>query len=362
MSNGFDFDGTSNKITKKTIASFESIKDICKGKKVCIFLGAGFSMAWDRNYPSSDKVFTIGKSEADEHKEHHPFFSLSKDFNIDWVDDKNKDNSEPFKLFKYNIDIYKRYPSLLPSHLDGHTVSMLEDDVKIYIKNKFKEMVGEDNFCFKINALSDTQNHIVDFFEEMQKLESLDIITTNYDVVIDNILNRLKGKRSIIRGVPVFIDGKHKCPQSGGIGLYKLNGGFEVIEDGNKFRIDYDSILNEKVAPNIILPSKEQNYSDKYFKNVFIKSSSQLRNADIIIFIGYSFPKEDLIINFLLKSFLDSTNKDKEIIIMSRNSDSAKKYREKAISIFKELYEIGALHYLDASFTDMCKNIKNSNK
>lgn len=362
MSEDFDFDGTLNTKVNLELSSFEDIRLKCQSKRVCVFLGAGFSMAWDDNYPSSNKVFTIRKSEANKNKERHPFFSLSKDFNIDWVDNKGKDNSEAFKLFKYNIDVYKRYPSLLPSHLDGNTVSMLEDDVKIYIKNKFKKMVGEGSFCLKNSELSDTQKNIINFFEEMQKFKSLDIITTNYDVVIDNILNRLKGKRSIIRGMPVFVEGKHKCPQSGGIGLYKLNGGFEVIEDGNKFRIDYDSILNENIAPNIILPSKEQNYSDKYFKNVFINSSSQLRNADIIIFIGYSFPEEDLIINFLLKSFLDSTNGKKEIIIMSKSSDSAKKYREEAAKIFKELNEINALYYLDASFRDMCKNIKNSNK
>ncbi|RWT75295.1 hypothetical protein, partial [Citrobacter freundii] len=93
---------------------------------------------------------------------------------------------------------------------------------------------------------------------------------------------------------------------------------------------------------------------DKYFKNAFVKSSSQLRQADVLIFIGYSFPEEDYIIQFLLKSFLDADNKEKETIIVSRNEKSALECHERACKLFTELNDKSGLYYYKGSFLELC--------
>ncbi|MDU7744720.1 MAG: hypothetical protein E7K12_23635 [Citrobacter sp.] len=81
---------------------------------------------------------------------------------------------------------------------------------------------------------------------------------------------------------------------------------------------------------------------------------SQLRQADVLIFIGYSFPEEDYIIQFLLKSFLDADNKEKETIIVSRNEKSALECHERACKLFTELNDKSGLYYYKGSFLELC--------
>ncbi|KTR44158.1 hypothetical protein NS303_22060, partial [Pantoea ananatis] len=322
----FDYDGVSQKKNLLAIESFDDLKNKLHDKRVCLFLGAGFSKAWDESYPLSDDVFSITEEEAKDNVKNYGFFSLFDNLNLKWADENAslRDKASVFKTFKYNIDIYKRYPSLLPSHLDKQTMELFEHQIKLYIKNKFALLVdgSELNVATK-GALKRNKASIVDFFKYLSKSSSLDVITTNYDIVIDKVLRRSIPERSILRGFPVHMNQELQCPRRGGVGLYKLNGGFEVIPSGDGFKIDYDSLIDKKIAPNIILPSNDQDYSDKYFKNAFIKSSGQLRNADLLIFIGYSFPEEDYVIQFLLKTFLDMDNVDKETIIVSRDEKSA---------------------------------------
>lgn len=357
MNDFFDYDGEKQQAKKLGLSDHSEIASKIKGKKVCLFLGAGFSKAWDNDYPLSDEVFSISDDEASENSEEYGFFSLFEDVNLKWGSEtiSKSERARIFKSFKYTMDIYRRYPSLLPSHLDKLTLDLYEKQLKRYIKNKFikKIKTGEANISTAGN-LSKDKKSIINFFEGLGGCASLDIITTNYDIVIDKVLKKSFPNRSILRGFPVHIDDKLQCPKKGGIGLYKLNGGFEVIESGENFSIDYKSIKDEKTPPNIILPSNEQDYSDKYFKNAFIKSSGQLRSADILLFIGYSFPPEDFIIQFLLKTFLDSHNKEKETIIISRSKDSAIECHERACNIFREIEENSGLYYFEGSFLELC--------
>ncbi|HBN7100157.1 TPA: hypothetical protein L3375_004554, partial [Escherichia coli] len=79
-----------------------------------------------------------------------------------------------------------------------------------------------------------------------------------------------------------------------------------------------------------------------------------LRQADVLIFIGYSFPEEDYIIQFLLKSFLDADNKEKETIIVSRNENSALECHKRACKLFTELNDKSGLFYYKGSFLELC--------
>ncbi|HIC8602050.1 TPA: SIR2 family protein [Citrobacter freundii] len=361
MNDDFDFDGErSEGGVSLEISSYKDLELKFKDKRVCLFLGAGFSKAWDNRYPLSDEVFSISEEEASEYAEDYGFFSLFEGLNLRWGNETSKLNERAnvFKTFKYTLDVYKRYPSLLPAHLDRQTLDFFEREVKTYIKNKFKRIVPPTELKLNINKrISADKKNILSFFSGLKKTATLDVITTNYDIVIDRVLREVFSEQSIIRGFPVHHDKSVQCPKPGGVGLYKLNGGFEVISCSEGFNIDYDSISNEKQSPNIILPSNEQDYGDKYFKNAFVKSSNQLRYADMLIFIGYSFPREDYIINFLLKTFLDNNNTEKETVIVSRNKDSAIECHMKACDIFKELNDKSGLYYYGGSFADLCKGV-----
>lgn len=76
MSDNFDYDGLSQTAKSLSIDSFESLANKIRGKKVCLFLGAGFSKAWDDKYPLSDDVFSISAEEASENHSSYGFLSL----------------------------------------------------------------------------------------------------------------------------------------------------------------------------------------------------------------------------------------------------------------------------------------------
>ncbi|MBH3203256.1 SIR2 family protein [Serratia marcescens] len=360
MDSKFDYDGLESKNETLGLEEFSTLSAKINNKRVCLFLGAGFSKAWDNDYPLSDDVFSITEAEAAGACDEYGFFTLFEGLNFKWGSESidKKERASIFKSFKHTMDIYRRYPSLLPSHLDKQTIDMFECQIKRYIKNKFTRTLhaSECDLTTK-GALNKNKANIINFFKALSNTSSLDVITTNYDIVIDKVINKAYPDRTILRGFPVHINNELQCPKKGGIGLYKLNGGFEVIEKNERFRIDYSSLQDEKIAPNIILPSNEQDYSDKYFKNAFIKSSGQLRHADVLIFIGYSFPDEDYIIQFLLKTFLDSDNSEKETIIISRSEESAINCHKRACNVFRELNDKSGLYYYKGSFLDLCKNI-----
>ncbi|WP_272670320.1 MULTISPECIES: hypothetical protein [unclassified Providencia] len=166
MSEDFDFDGTPSITVNLELSSFEDIRLKCQEKRVCVFLGAGFSKAWDNDYPLSNQLFSISDEEAEENKDEYNFFSLFDSLNLKWAENsaKDQDKAKVFKSFKYMIDVYKRYPSLLPSHLDKHTVSLLENEIKSYIKNKFKRIVKPNEL--KLNGtgrLNKNKTGIVSF-------------------------------------------------------------------------------------------------------------------------------------------------------------------------------------------------------
>jgi len=354
----FPYDGDFSTPNNLEITAFSQLKPKIKGRRVCVFLGAGFSKAWDDKYPVSNEVFSISEDEALENSDEYGFFSLFEGLKFKWADANASldDKANVFKSFKYALDVYKRYPSLLPSYLDRHTLELFESQVKLYIKNKFSKKIPPNDLKLNQSArFGQNKNSIISFFKSFQEAAVFDVVTTNYDIVIDKVLNHAFPGRSITRGFPVHNNNVLMCPQPKGIGLYKLNGGFEVVSEKDGFKIDYDSLSNAKIVPNIILPSNEQDYGDKYFKTAFVKSSGQLRQADLLIFIGYSFPKEDFIINFLLNTFLDGDSTEKETIIVGRNKNSAVDTHQRACEVFKELNDKSALYYYGGSFSDLCR-------
>ncbi|EID0748342.1 hypothetical protein LA292_004800, partial [Escherichia coli] len=61
----FDYDGVAQEGNSLGIESFDDLHRKLDDKKICVFLGAGFSKAWDEKYPLSDQVFSLSKEEAE---------------------------------------------------------------------------------------------------------------------------------------------------------------------------------------------------------------------------------------------------------------------------------------------------------
>jgi hypothetical protein len=54
-----------------------------------------------------------------------------------------------------------------------------------------------------------------------------------------------------------------------------------------------------------MLPSREQDYSDPYFRSVFPKAVRLMRESDILVLVGYSLSEDDALIRFILRQFAE---------------------------------------------------------
>ncbi|HCM1216833.1 hypothetical protein HJ029_18465 [Vibrio parahaemolyticus] len=310
------------------------------------FTGAGFSKAWDASYPSGMALFSI--SNFAEYDDKYNFFKLADELHIEQPaldpshDDYDSECYEYFKAIKFHLDIFRRYPSLMPSNLDKTEIEALECEIREFIKIRFEDMVGKTEF--DVEDLTKSNPKMVRLFQYLLKSESkMSFVSTNYDYIIEKIFSPIQDL-DFTRGVinkNVF-ENKRWCKNR--IPLFKINGGFEIKKNHCGFFADY---IDQSEAPQIILPSQEQIYDDKYFKSVFLKSAERLREANTLVFIGYSMPEEDHTIQFLLKHFHNKNPKDKNIYVISRNKESAEKPAKILASLFKSISENEGLYILD---------------
>ncbi|HDM8237216.1 SIR2 family protein [Vibrio campbellii] len=341
--------------TESNVISAKNLTSKLKGKKVVLFAGAGFSMAWNSKYPSGYKLFSVDNIEK--LKKSYNFFSVAPLLCIKEPQGKGKayekDCIRFFKEIKFHLDIYKRYPSLLPNYLDKTIVYNLEREIIDFVKNRFVSLT--DKVEFDIEDSSTQNENIKNIIVKLMDVNSsLSFITTNYDFIFEKIFN--DSDVTIVRGVidkRSFANVELTKPR---VSLFKINGGFDVFKDNNGFYIDHADSLSG--TPNIILPSQEQNYDNNYFKSVFTKSANKLRDADILIFVGYSLPNEDHTIRFLLKNFLDSEGCDeKEVFIISKDLTSALETYPNVASLFPSLDEKEAVRALDGDLESLLPHL-----
>jgi hypothetical protein len=90
--------------------------------------------------------------------------------------------------------------------------------------------------------------------------------------------------------------------------LIKINGGFEIVPNGNNYDIDYRqrtfAAMREN-APEIMMPSKEQNYTSPYFSAIFPKAVRLLQESRVLVIVGYSLSEEDALLRFLVRQFAE---------------------------------------------------------
>ena len=143
-------------------------------------------------------------------------------------------------------------------------------------------------------------------------------VTTNYDFVIETILDNVPGFDDSLflytyRGItPTRVVGQpnirpfheHWLARH----LLKLNGGFEIFPQNGGYVLDYGKQEKSEISsrsPVLMLPSREQDYSDLYFQAVFSKTIRLLRETRVLVVVVYSLPKEGALIRFILRQFCE---------------------------------------------------------
>ncbi len=346
-----------------------------KPKNITLFLGAGFSMAWDKKFPKGTDLFQI-KGHDWEMMPH-----LSTFIEENYIQKSSVENTMDFRKFKnlvYQIGMYKKYPDIRPKYVDDANVYLIEKQLRALVLENFINIapmyyLDEQSKKIKLDiSKNENQKNIYKLFKQLFDIQKnnnnktpLSVITTNYDYIAEYIFECLdKDYRSshFYRGFsPLEINGvdmenprysHSNYPIEYSTSIFKINGGFEIFEKGIGFILDYrNKDLHEWCInpPTIMLPSIEQDYSQLYFKMIFPKIVRELRESDTLIIIGYSFPEEDALLHFIVKQFAESykERKDKRIFHITKSASGSKKTKDVLEVIFPHPSDFITFYYDD---------------
>ncbi|EMK02343.1 SIR2 family protein [Leptospira sp. B5-022] len=336
------------------------VDNLVPGSSVTFFLGSGFSKAWDKTFPNSEELFTIPSTLFNE-LSYLPslFFSNSK-----WESFKDGISFKELREIVYEISMYLRYPETRPSYIDRNNASFLLSEIKNVVRRNFSQKAeyykvhGNNDKFYHEKPLEQNQNKIIKFFKEILKSHVVDepivannikfnIFTTNYDSVVELILDKIYPGpifNLLYRGItPSIINGKYQYSRMIGsqylINLFKINGGFEIFKSDENYILDYSDVADLKFnnTPLIMLPSKEQDYNEDYFKQLFQKTVQMFKETDILIVIGYSFSEEDALLRFLLRQFAEGYHDLARKKVYYIDFSDAQVMRRKLVTVFPQL-------------------------
>lgn len=311
--------------------------------------GAGFSKSWDPKAPVSEDLFTL-KTGLIEHAA--DTFALSRIFGFDLHDNISY---EQFRQIVYELDMNERYPDIRPRYIDDQNLRLFRAALRSVVVQRYEQITNLNYFdpqSQKFLCLDPTQaqQNIIRLFNYLLKrgdgsevlIEGIrtHFVTTNYDCVIETILDECLGEEEYLylytyRGfTPTHVANEQNIRPVHDHGLtwhlLKINGGFEILPRGENYLLDYSrrkpkDIFND--PPVLMLPSREQNYDDPYFRTIFPKAVRLLRETKILILVGYSLPEDDALIQFILRQFAEAPEdgRDKYIFYIDPCSDRKKR-------------------------------------
>lgn len=193
----------------------------------------------------------------------------------------------------------------------------------------YRSVKDVSNYWSQFKHLEDTLG-----FNLNKHHEQIKFITTNYDLCIESALHRSNLSVDIpfdfIKPLPgneqLLAEFHSYYPKK--VPVYKLHGSvnwFKTLEDPNKIVVDnrivkvgrtgsknylpipltqdYGTTRNLYLhkSPILIPPSFLKPDFNKIIKDIWSEAAKSLQNADILIFIGYSFPKSDTEMKFFFR-------------------------------------------------------------
>lgn len=296
---------------------------------VTFFVGAGFSKTWDSHSPTGYELFTFPREFLE---------GMATQIEIDELLTQpgypTLDDAAPakFKELVYNLSMQLKYPGIRTRYMDEHSLETVINEIKAVVLERFESLttlnyVATDSDRLLLpTQMTDNQAAIMQFFQWLSEQQSetrgaargvhVDFLSTNYDYVLETILDNVGDRqalRNTYRGItPTSICGRRNTnivQDHWSINtLIKINGGFEVIPDGSGYTLDYRRRSFDEVrerAPEIMMPSKEQNYTNRYFSAIFPKAVRLLQESRVLVIVGYSLSEEDALLRFLIRQFAE---------------------------------------------------------
>lgn len=325
--------------------------------------GAGFSKAWDTKAPLCKDLF---KFETPLIERAVSTLALSRMFGFDPLALSRSKNISPAQLRQivYQLDMYERYPDIRSRYIDDQNLRLFRAALRSAVVQRYKQITELNYIDPGFPRLNPTpaQKDIIGLFDYLLRLEDgsepllegirTHFVTTNYDFVIETILNEVLGEGDSLfwrtyRGftpirianepntTPVHVHDFTRC-------LLKINGGFEILPSGEDYLLDYrhrrlNDILNQ--PPVLMLPSREQNYNDPYFLTIFPKAVRLLRETKILVLVGYSLPEDDALLRFILHQFAEAPEDGRGKYIFYIDPCSYQKKRKAITQVFPMIGE-----------------------
>lgn len=339
--------------------------------------GAGFSKAWDRKAPTDGELFVLEQGELGDFPNLRQLLKA-----IGWGDHAFI-NFEGFKTLGYVIDMQLRHPEIRNRHVDTYNLRLSINEIRTLILRRFRAAcefapVDPETLHFPVPA-DDAKLAILKFFDLLAMRAGLakravpsplfHFVTTNYDFTIETILDHVGGGGPSVfgrlyRGVtPARICGRtiwDHLPVTVDRNVIKVNGGFEILMRGDGYHFDYRARPDEAVReepPLLILPSRVQDYSDPYFHEVFPKAVRLLRETDVLVIVGYSMPREDALLRFILRQLSENPEDARGKHVFLIDTKPQDMIRERLEKVFFSIDRMGwpRTHYFPGRFEDFCR-------
>lgn len=215
-------------------------------------------------------------------------------------------------------------------------------------------------------------NHakLVSQLKESDSLASTTFVSLNYDIIIDNVIERVTNE------IPDYRVSFSPEPHRNGaswepcVTLLKLHGSLNwlfctvcntlSLFSGRKAAAELPgapwgfrcSACHEIQIPIIIPPTFFKVMSNFYLQQIWKRAEEELKRADRIIFCGYSFPDADIHVKYLLKrAEVNRNGPPPSIFIVNEHRKKKKQQREQEKDRYERFFrEKGRVHWTKLSF------------
>lgn len=332
------------------------------------FVGAGFSKSWDPKAPVGSELFTL---RSDVIERVADVGALSRMFGLSAFDEISP---EQLRQIIYQIDMYERYPDVRSRYVDDQNIHMFRGALRAAVVDRYDKITDlnyfdRDTSKFPLHSPTTQQENIVSFFGHLHKcidgsegaVEGVrtHFVTTNYDYVIETILDNIVAPDDSMflytyRGFTPshVVDEPNMSPihehwlvQH----LLKINGGFEILRRGQSYVLDYSKRGSSEVIaepPILMLASREQDYSDPYFRTVFPKVVRLMRETRVLVIVGYSLPKDDALIRFFIRQFAEEPEDGRGKVVFYIGPGTDQEKRSVLQEVFPSMEENSAPHLI----------------
>ena len=352
---------------------------------ITIFLGAGASAA--ENLPIQNEIFSqYFKYILPENKNKKMNRELVKFFkDLFFIDVENNDaeniNFPTFEevlgildLAEQRGEAFKNYKS--ESYTDENTsISYIRQSLIMLTASALNNATRGSNSYHQL---------LLENLIKEDLLKDTTFISVNYDIHIDNTIANLYDENKFPVMLNYGIDFSNfkidtnswQRPKDPMVNLYKIHGSLNWLYcpicnsititpfEGGVMRIieniNQAKCLNcgEVTVPISVPPTYFKNMSNVFLSTVWNKSEMAIRDSDVIVFCGYSFPEADMHIKYLLKRVQTSRKKDNlKVIVVNNHSKKRRSIREKEKNRYKRFLGKDVI-YTTYSFEEFADNPK----